>query len=267
MNRTTILMVLISGFSFLEIAAQTCTGNLGENIFEDGEFGAGRPNISLDFQNIAPGYNFTTDVPPNDGSFTITNNTTFWGSFAAENWIDITDNSPDPDGYMMVVNASFEPSLFYDQTIEGLCENTLYEFSADLINLIEPRLNDHIAPNVTFQIDGVNRFNSGDIPQDASWHTESFTFTTLPGQTTLQLSLKNNAPGGIGNDVALDNILFRACGPEALILPREIEQICEDGNPVDLIATINGDQYPDPAVQWQISVSYTHLTLPTTPYV
>ena len=136
MNRTTILMVLISGFSFLEIAAQTCTGNLGENIFEDGEFGAGRPNISLDFQNIAPGYNFTTDVPPNDVSFTITNNTTFWGSFAAENWIDITDNSPDPDGYMMVVNASFEPSLFYDQTIEGLCENTLYEFSADLINLI-----------------------------------------------------------------------------------------------------------------------------------
>jgi hypothetical protein len=54
----------------------------------------------------------------------------------------------------------------------------------------------------------------------------------------VSLSLRNNAPGGIGNDLALDNITFRPCGPLAQILPEEIESICEDGMPIDLEATI-----------------------------
>ena len=41
-------------------------------------------------------------------------------------WITTSDNSDDPEGYMMVVNATFEPGLFYEETVEGLCENVLY---------------------------------------------------------------------------------------------------------------------------------------------
>jgi len=70
------------------------------------------------------------------------------------------------------------------------------------------------------------------------WNTYGFTFTTGPGVTEVSLSLVNNAPGGIGNDLILDNISFQACGPEALILPETVANICEDGDPITLDATV-----------------------------
>ena len=106
---------------------------------------------------------------------------------------------------------------------------------------------------MSFLINDEVEFSTGNIPQNNQWNTYGFTFETLPGQTTVKLSLRNEAPGGIGNDLALDNITFRACGPQALILPTAIENICVDGDPIALEATINGDQYPTPSVQWQQS--------------
>ncbi|PHI19933.1 hypothetical protein CEQ90_10300 [Lewinellaceae bacterium SD302] len=228
-----------------------CTGNLGENIFTDGDFGSGVDNIPPTDPGIAPGYTYTTFPPPNDGSYVITNNTAPWGSFAS-NWDDIGDNSPDPNGYMMVVNASFSPGLFYEQEVTGLCENTLYVFSADIYNLIPG--SQWIQPNVSFLIDGNIEFETGDITAAGAWITYGFTFTTAPGQTSVTLALANNAPGGNGNDLALDNITFRPCGPEALILPDIVANICEDGDPLTLDATVNGEQYDTPVIQWQESL-------------
>ena len=233
--------------------AQTCTGSLGENIFTTGDFGSGVANFLATDPQIAPGYSYTTSPPPQDGLYSITNSTALWSDLFPT-WLEIDDNSDDPNGYMMVVNASIEPGLFYDQTVDGLCENTLYFFSVDIINMIRVGVPDHIQPNVSFLIDNVVSFSSGAIPQDAAWHNYGFTFTTNPGQTSVQLSLQNNAPGGIGNDLALDNISFRPCGPEAFILPETIANICEDGTPIDLEATVLGDQYLTPQYQWQISL-------------
>jgi len=238
------------GCFITSIIAAQCTGNLGENIFTDGDFGSGATNILIPDPQIAPGYLYATDPPPVDGFYTITNNTTTWGSFA-ENWANISDNSSDPFGYMMVVNASFDTGLFYEQLVEGLCENTLYVFSADVYNLITSP--GSIRPNLSFLLDGQVQFESGDVPENNQWNTYGFTFTTGPNQTAVTLALRNNAPGGIGNDLAIDNISFRACGPEALILPQTIANICEDGSPIDLEATIVGTQYDTPAVQWQQS--------------
>lgn len=232
--------------------AQTCEGNLGDNIFEEGDFGVGSSNNVLNDPGIAPGYSYTTAPPPNDGFYVITNNTGAWANLFPT-WLAIGDNSNDPNGYMMVVNASFDPGLFYDQVIEDLCENTQYEFTADIINLIATGVPDHIDPNVSFLIDDNVEFNTGDIPKTNTWQTYGFTFSTAPGQTSLRLSLRNNAPGGIGNDLALDNISFRTCGDEASILPDEPANICVDGQPLSLFATVTGTQYDDPAYQWQIS--------------
>ena len=243
--------VLLLCFSILAygLLAQ-CTGNLGENIFEDGDFGSGQANILQQNPNIAPGYGYTTFPPPQDGNYTITNNTSSWGSFAS-NWENIQDNSPDPNGYMMVVNASYDPGLFYEQEVSGLCDNTEFEFSADVYNLILGTQG-VIIPNVTFLIDGVVQFETGDV-LGGLWNTYGFTFTTEPGQTSVTLALQNNAPGGSGNDLAIDNITFRACGPKAQILPETIANICEDGDPITIDVTIDGDQYDTPAVQWQQS--------------
>ncbi len=231
---------------------QICEGNLGENIFTSGDFGSGSATILAQDPGIAPGYNYTTSPPPSDGWYTITNNMGNWSNIYGS-WLGVSDNSSDPHGYMMVVNASYTPGLFYEQIVDGLCENTLYVFSADVINVIKTGTANHIKPEVSFLIDDEVKYSSGQIPQDQSWKTFGFTFTTAPNVTSVKLSLRNNAPGGIGNDLALDNITFRPCGPEALILPETIANICEDGAPKVLEATVLGDQYDTPAFQWQQS--------------
>lgn len=246
----------LSGFCLwagLSLSAQEiCTGNLGENIFEAGDFGSGVSNLIPSDPGIAPGYVYTLSPPPNDGFYTITNNTGSWSGLFPT-WLRVMDNSNDPRGYMMVVNASYSAGIFYEQDVDGLCENTLYEFSADILNLIMAQVAGHIRPNVSFLINDEVRYSTGDIPQNERWNIYGFTFSTGPGETSVKLTLRNNAPGGIGNDLALDNISFRACGPMALILPLEVANICEDGAPIALNATIQGDQYAAPALQWQQS--------------
>lgn len=243
-----VLIPLLFGICTV-LTAQLCEGNLGENIFTEGDFGSGQANIPINDPGIAPGYLYTTNPPPPDGSYCLTNNIAVWNQFWG--WANIGDNSNDPFGYMMVVNASYDTGLFYEKVVGGLCENTIYEFSADVRNLhFGANL---ILPNVSFLIDDQVEYTSGNVPENNEWNTYGFTFTTGIGQTEVKLSLANNAPGGNGNDLAIDNITFRACGPEALILPTEVANICEDGNSVFLYATINGDQYEDPQVQWQQS--------------
>ena len=241
---------LILLFLSVQLSGQVCDGNLGVNIFPDGDFGSGNTNVVSTDPKIAPGYLYQPNPPPNDGYYTITNYTGLWDLFPG--WIKIYDNSEDIFGYMMVVNASNEPGLFYEKEITGLCENTLYEFSADIINLLQKGSN-MIKPNVSFLLDDEVKFTTGDVPEDETWHTYGFTFTTEPRQFSLSLSLQNNAPGGMGNDLALDNISFRPCGPEALILPEEVTDICQDGEPIPLSATLIGDAFETPTYQWQQS--------------
>jgi len=238
-------------FLFGELTAQslTCSGNLGDNIFLQGDFGRGTANILQTNPGIAPGFQYVTVVPFDDGKYTITNNMGQWPN-NWPTWLQIGDNSSDPLGYMMVVNASYAPGIFYQQTIDGLCDNTLYEFTADVINIVKRDVTGHILPNVSFLIDNVERFTTGSIPQSELWTTFGFTFTTLPGQDQLTLTLRNNAPGGIGNDLALDNISFRPCGPASSIEIDQEGRVCENVLYPTLTAIIASDTG---FVQWQIS--------------
>lgn len=230
----------------------TCTGNLGENIFPNGDFGKGAANVLPTDPGFAPGYQYQTSPPPNDGYYTIGNNTTPWGWFAATSWIDIKDNSPDPLGYMMVVNASYQPGLFFRKKV-AVCENTLYEFSIDVISLNPPTIVGQAAipPDLTFLIDGAAVCETGKIPHDEKWHTFRFSFTAQPGLTEVELALRNNAPGGIGNDLAIDNISFRACGPE-IDLPVTAFFCAE--KPLTLQAQLANSPYNTTVYQWQSSL-------------
>ena len=147
-----LLVLLCLVLQIIDLQAQICEGNLGENIFTDGDFGQETDNIVQVDPQIAPGYQYVTTPPPNDGQYTITNNTALWNNIWP-GWQPIQDNGPGSTGYMLVVNASFTPGLFYEQEVSGLCENTLYEFSADVFNMIGAGAN-FILPNVSFLIDG-----------------------------------------------------------------------------------------------------------------
>ncbi len=230
---------------------QTCSGSVGDNIFLDGNFGRGNDNVLQTNPNLALGYNYVFAPPPNDGSYCITNNTSSWGSFAAESWIKIKDNSSDPLGYMMVVNASFSPGLFYEKTVT-ICGNTDYEFSADVISMNDPtKGSNFISPNVSFLINEQVVFSTGNVPVDARWHTYGFTFTTEPDATDIKLSLRNNAPGGFGNDLALDNITFRPCGPTVVLI--DTAGFCTTERDIVINSQVIGTAFSNPVFQWQQS--------------
>ena len=227
-----------------------CTGSIGANIFKKGDFGTGFANILPVDPRLAPGYAYQFNPPPNDGFYTIANNTSTWGSFAQTSWIKTGDNSPDPYGYFMVVNASLQPGLFYLDTVE-VCGNTNYLFSADVISMNLPAVSaGFIRPNISFLVDGKEVYSSGNVPIDGQWHSYGFALRTAPGANKLILALRNNAPGGNGNDLGLDNISFRPCGPK--ITARDTILYRRDSTAL-LSAQVQDSVYGDPRYQWQVS--------------
>lgn len=239
------------------MAQQPCSGSLGTNLFESGDFGTGTENVISMDPKIAPGYRYIYSGAPNDGEYLITNDVRNW-TFVYDTWLRIGDNSSDPKGYMMVINASFEPGLFYEEIITDICDNTSFQFSADVINMVRRPVPGHILPNVAFLINDEVVLQTGDIPQDERWHTYYFNFTTVPGQTSVKLSLRNNAPGGIGNDLALDNISFQACGPPAKLNSDTNDDIlCKEELPIQLTALIDGKEDPTSFYLWQQSNAAT----------
>lgn len=252
--RTIFLFLMMIFFTFYAIG-QSCSGSVGDNIFPDGDFGSGASNILQTDPRLAPGYTYQFNPPPDDGFYTITNNTTPWGSFAASTWINIGDNSSDPNGYMMVVNAAQAPGLFYQKQVT-VCGNTNYEFSADVISMNIPgSLPNLIAPNISFLINGEEVYSTGNVPIDSKWHTYGFTFDTDPGVNSIILSLRNNAPGGLGNDLALDNISFRPCGPTIVLI--DTATFCTPNREITISSEIIGSAFTNPVFQWQQSTSST----------
>lgn len=138
-------------------------------------------------------------------------------------------------GYFVLVNASYNTDVAYNETLSNLCPNTYYEFSAWFRNLC-PRCscdsvgrgsgtagfipypgNDSsgVRPNLSFEVDGLAYYTTGDIKYDrvTPWKKFGFTFLTKPGQTTANFAIRNNSPGGGGNDWAIDDITVAHCGP------------------------------------------------------
>ena len=250
-----LVTVLVVGLDVARLQAQplvtscqsTCSGDLGENIFPEGNFGQGQANVLPYNPGLAPGYTYTLNPPPDDGYYTIANSTIKWTGFG-NTWIKILDNGPEANGYMMVVNASVLPGLFYRKKVP-VCENTLYEMSVDLISMNNPALPPtFIHPEVAFEINGATVCETGQVPIDGIWHTYRFSFTTLAAADTITLSFRNNAPGGYGNDLAIDNIAFRACGPEITVSPTAY--FCP-GDPAIVQATLVNSPYNNPVFQWQ----------------
>lgn len=197
-----------------------CTGNLGENIFLNGSLGRGNTLTLENDPMIAPGYQYLPYLP-NDGQYTITQNVE--DLFPPQTWINVIDAGGDSLGYFLIFNASYEPGIFYEQVVTGLCPNTLYEFSVEVVNLIALEVSDHIDPNLTFYLDTMEVYSTGNVPRSEHWEKYGLSFTTGPNQTSVTLSVRNNAPGGAGNDLAMDNISFRPCVPGTSITSSDVD--------------------------------------------
>ena len=263
MNRKKILLVVCCLFYFAT-HAQICTGSLGDAVVKV-DFGAGNGIGPALPPNIIS-YNYVAQDCPTDGSYAIVNKTN--GCFNRTWYVYDEDHTEgDINGYMLLVNSSLQPNDFYVDTVRGLCPNTRYEFSAWITNLILPTAcnNSPTPPNVDFTIETISgvilgSYNTGNIlaKNGPVWEKYGLFFTTNTTDPSVVIRMRNNAPGGCGNDLALDDIGFRPCGPlvtSIITASANSSVIFCEGAPqnVNLSATV-GIGYNNPRYQWQQSV-------------
>ncbi len=256
----------------------TCSGSLGDPVVNI-TFGSGvsnpGPALSASVPGASTNYNYAgyaTGNPPAvifDGDYALvtgvpTNGAWFTGA---------RDHTGDPGGYMAFFNAAPTPGEFYRQTVSGLCPGTTYEFAAWVANVLRASaIPGAILPNITFRLlDPANQqelasYSTGNIAMSntMTWQQYSFLFTLPPGSSSVTLVLANNNIGGSaqpGNDLAIDDITFRPCGPQTSAsfssgTPVDTSTIqCGD---INLFGTVSGG-LTSPAYQWQISTDGGNL--------
>lgn len=233
-----------------------CTGSVGDPLVHI-DFGSG-PNYGP--QLPAGTTNFLTYLAqdcPWDGCYSIVNSTP--GCWAGDWHAVNADHTGNPNGYFMLVNAAIAPSDFYVTTASGLCGDTTYEISFAILNIHKTG----ILPNITVRIEDMGgalltTYNTGPIPLTATptWSTYSVT-ANLGTNTTVRVRLRNNAPGGVGNDLCLDDIMFRPIGPtiapDIAGYPGGVANITTAVTTnLNLNATV-GACYTTNVLQWQMS--------------
>ena len=168
----------------------------------------------LPFGTTTYHYNYNGPGGTNDGYYVVATNAADAASFAGTN-NDHTSN--DGVGNFLFVNASYSPGIFYQREFTGAEVGTPYTFGAWLQSM-----NDQpILPNVTFRAvnpvtsEVLGEYSTGDITSIREWEEYHFTFTPTTGEFILEIV--NNAVGGNGNDIGIDDITFGvSCAPVTL---------------------------------------------------
>jgi len=171
-------------------------------------------------------------------------------------------SATNPCGYMLVVNAAYRTDVAFNFAVAGACPNTYYEISAWVKNICykcgcdvngkqssdatgppfyiptAPGDSSGVRPNLAFEINGTDYYTTGDIlyqglggTQTGSdtlnkWVRRSFVYKTGLNETNFVLTVRNNAPGGGGNDWALDDITLRTCYPNMSYSPSIAPTLC-----------------------------------------
>jgi hypothetical protein len=211
-------------------------GTRGTNLFaNNGTFGIGSstPGTSTTLPPGLTNYTFQAYGPtsPGDGNYAIVNQlnqNTYTGIW--HNTFGHTTGTVDDQ--MMVVNAAATPGMFYTEILT-VPANQNIEFSAWILNLVKASSASivPIQPNISFIINriGVDDNNNGtaDEPGEGQVITTSGSVpnTNTPtwfnygaivntgNATQIEYRLVNNAPGGGGNDLLLDDLFAAPCSP------------------------------------------------------
>lgn len=201
----------------------------------------------------------------NDGEYRLGN----MASDGRSEWHRLYDHtSGNGEGAMLIVNASYDAGEFYRIRVSGLCQRTRFRFSAWIANANQPSNCERLVlPNVRFVIEDTlgnvvsDPYTTGSIPatEMSTWREYGFEFDT-EDETDFDLVLINDNPGGCGNDLVIDDIQFRPCGPAITlasltgIWQADTLFYCSAPGPMSLIGTLvdNGIYDGTPVFQWQI---------------
>jgi hypothetical protein len=176
-------------------------------------------------------------------------------------------SATNPCGYMLVVNSAYKTDTVFQYTATNLCPNTYYEISAWFRNICYkcgcdsvgrgastagyipsgPGDSSGVQPNLAFDVNGTDYYTTGNIRYTGvtpggsdstnAWVKRGFTYLTGPSETSFTLTIRNNAPGGGGNDWAMDDISIATCLPNMTYSPTLNPITCRN-NSIVLIDTI-----------------------------
>lgn len=253
--------------------SQLCQGSFGDAVFTE-DFGNNSETGTTRGVALAAGvttYSYVGNGNTENGQYTIGTNANI-GKNSFYNMMDHTTDT-EGDGYMFIVNADESQGEFYRKEVTALCEDQVYQFSAYLANILPTTSNPNAVPvNVIFRVENADgsilgEYETGNIPSvtNPEWEAYSFDFS-LSGSSSVQVVLINNTAGGMGNDLAIDDISFRPCGSTEMTVATDYENF-EDGvcetETVSFEVNIEDNPYNNPTYQWQYSAndgtSWTNL--------
>jgi len=197
------------------VSPQAIPGSCGtDNIIQN--FGSGTIGSRGGPLTGLTDFHFYSDPTLNttpDGYYSRTQNSLQWGNST------LTDHTGLTGGYFLMVNASYAPNEFYRQRITGMIPGAQYTMTFWAANLSPSSpLIPNILAGITDTASGLTLGSvSTALPTDNAWHEYTFSFTATV--TTGDIFLQNNANGGFGNDLAIDDIGFtQACNVLPLTL-------------------------------------------------
>jgi Secretion system C-terminal sorting domain len=132
---------------------------------------------------------------------------------------------------MLLVNATYSPSAVFSYSVSGLIPGMDYTIRFWVRNICVGACSSNpnggggsgpgVLPNLIFAVNGADRYSTGPVPSGVGWREHTFTFNT--GTLTAgNLVIRNNAPGGGGNDWVIDDISLNRC---LIILPEAVEKL------------------------------------------
>ncbi|WP_114937339.1 gliding motility-associated C-terminal domain-containing protein [Mucilaginibacter endophyticus] len=232
------------------------------------DFGAGSAQIGpkINDGNFSTTYNYLPSQP-GEGDYTIANST---AGMYPESWLQTGNHTPgQPNGYMMIVDATNTIDEFYKRTVKTLCPGTTYRFSIYVLNLMKTG---GIKPDITFSVTTsleTKTNHTGPIDNGLGWLEYNITFNTPATGGDVTIKMTNNASGGYGNDVALDDISLRPYGPAlTTYFGNDRTAITAQGcAEADKVYTLNVNAASDlpyaiPVYQWQLSTPNGWVNIP-----
>jgi gliding motility-associated-like protein len=271
-----LIFVMVSGVKSFSQAGALNHAVLYEN------FGKGNSDPSTIGPPLPPGrtqFTYSTNWCPPQGSYTIARRVNING--CPKDWIPLgSDRTSDYDtamdyGFMMMVNNVNSVSTVYIDTIEtDFCENTIYNFSAAVINLSKkssctpgfPQFNFLVEPLVGRVV--YMSYLTGDIayadPTRLKFMVYGKDFQLPPGtkKVVVRIIAFPNASNnnGCGIDFAIDDIIIQAKGPAVNInfegLPQQygVSSTCFQQNKRIKMEGAADPYYNNPVYQWEQSI-------------
>ncbi|MEL6971741.1 MAG: hypothetical protein AAFO02_16360, partial [Bacteroidota bacterium] len=198
------------------LGAQECVPDPGPPLFFE-DFGSG-PNPGPPLEDGLTTFAYGSI---DEGRYVVSNTT----ALNLANWHDGVDNTDgDTDGYMLIFNATDGPGVFYQMTFTDLCPNTDYIAIYHVANVSLPGACIGFAERPNVRISALDPANeavqftetTGEIWYSSllTWWEYSLRFRTDDDQTSVLIRLANEAPGGCGNDLAIDDVSLHLCNLE-----------------------------------------------------